>query len=58
MYGNTNEEMTTNDIVMETVNDVRNALVRAHFEQDDTKKVGEKKKKIRLKSSSYVALCK
>jgi hypothetical protein len=30
--------MTTNDIVMETVNDVRNALVRAHFEQDDTKK--------------------
>jgi hypothetical protein len=50
--------MTTNDIVMETVNDVRNALVRAHFEQDDTKKVGEKKKKICLKSSSYVALCK
>lgn len=38
LYGNTNEEMTTNDIVMETVNDVRNALVRAHFEQDDTKK--------------------
>ena len=35
--------MTTNDIVMETVNDVRNALVRAHFEQDDTKKVGGKK---------------
>ena len=45
MYGNTNEEMTTNDIVMETVNDVRNALVRAHFEQDDTKKVGEKKRR-------------
>ena len=30
---------------METVNDVRNALVRAHFEQDDTKKVGEKKRR-------------
>lgn len=38
LYGKTNEEMTTNDIVMETVNDVRNTLVKAHFEQDDTKK--------------------
>ncbi|XP_063446759.1 glutathione S-transferase 3-like [Mytilus trossulus] len=38
LYGKTNEEMTTNDIVMETVNDFRNTLVRAHFEQDDTKK--------------------
>lgn len=39
LYGKTNEEMTTNDIVMETVNDFRNTLVRAHFEQDDAKKV-------------------
>ncbi|CAC5415518.1 HPGDS [Mytilus coruscus] len=38
LYGKTNEEMTTNDIIMETVNDFRSKLIQAYFEQDDAKK--------------------
>ena len=48
LYGKTNEDMTTNDIVMETVNDVRNVLVRAHFEQDEAKKVMQRRDAIQL----------